>query len=225
MSSAPPDGSELSPREESPEVDRLVRALRGEAISAERLAGVEARLGSLLDEPAPRARPRATRRIVLPLAAALLVAAATFAAPRLMRAPERPAAPAVPSSAPAPAPAPSAEVSADAPAPPPPVPSSSAIRGPTATASPKSPRPSEDELLARARGRLQASPAAALSSTEDHARLYPRGQLVEEREVIAIDALVRLGRRAEAEARARSFLATHPQSIFRTKVTQLVGRP
>ena len=47
--------------------------------------------------------------------------------------------------------------------------------------------------------------AAALVTTEEHARRYPRGILVQEREAIAVRALVLLGRIDEARARVDRF--------------------
>ena len=43
---------------------------------------------------------------------------------------------------------------------------------------------------------------------EEHTAAYPRGAFAQERDALAIDALRRLGRRAEwARARARSWIA------------------
>lgn len=81
----------------------------------------------------------------------------------------------------------------------------------------------EIELLRRAQDALTASPADALRAAEDHARAYPRGMLAQEREVIAIDALVRLGRRSEAEARAARFRERWPTSAQVRRIDTLVS--
>jgi hypothetical protein len=67
-------------------------------------------------------------------------------------------------------------------------------------------------LLSRARRVLLASPERALALTDEHARSYPQGALAEEREVLAIEALVKAGRRDEAQKRRDEFARTHPRS-------------
>lgn len=84
------------------------------------------------------------------------------------------------------------------------------------------PRPtateSEASLLERARRALTADPARALSLTGEHARHFPGGVLSQEREVIAIAALRRLGRTAEANARATRFDRSYPNSAHQHAV-------
>lgn len=53
----------------------------------------------------------------------------------------------------------------------------------------------------------------ALAASERHAKEYPTGSLVEEREVIAVKGLAALGRREEAQARARAFEKRFPGSL------------
>ncbi|MET0792442.1 MAG: hypothetical protein ABW061_13055, partial [Polyangiaceae bacterium] len=65
--------------------------------------------------------------------------------------------------------------------------------------------------------------AAALVLAAEHAREFPAGVLTQEREVIAIDALLRLGRRSEAEARAASFHRQFPASAHGRRVDVLLG--
>ncbi|MCA9611036.1 MAG: hypothetical protein KC619_35825 [Myxococcales bacterium] len=65
----------------------------------------------------------------------------------------------------------------------------------------------EARLLEQARSRLASDPTGALRLTEEHARTYPAGQLGADRELIAVDALLRLGRRPEAERRADALIA------------------
>lgn len=84
------------------------------------------------------------------------------------------------------------------------------------------PQLDESALLDRARAQLASDPAAALAATARHARHFPRGLLVEEREVIAVDALMRLGRSETARARARRFTLAHPRSVYRARVEALV---
>jgi hypothetical protein len=72
----------------------------------------------------------------------------------------------------------------------------------------------ERALLDVARSALARGEAAeALSAAERHRREYADGALVEEREAIAIKALVALGRRDEAAQRLAHLEKTHPNSI------------
>ena len=82
-------------------------------------------------------------------------------------------------------------------------------------------QPSELELLRDARLALQSSPALALGLTDQHSALYPRGAMAQERELIAISALSRLGRHAAVLSRARSFEHDFPGSPYRKQIAQL----
>lgn len=81
----------------------------------------------------------------------------------------------------------------------------------------------EIDLLRDARASLATAPSRALAIAERHATRFPSGVLAEEREVIAIEALVRLGRRAEARARADRFFVLHPSSAYRPRIDALLG--
>jgi hypothetical protein len=83
--------------------------------------------------------------------------------------------------------------------------------------------PSELDLLRAAEASLDGDPRAALARTDEHLAAYPRGVLAQEREYLAIDALVRLGRHADAAERARRFEAQHPASPLRRRLTRLIG--
>lgn len=83
--------------------------------------------------------------------------------------------------------------------------------------------PSEADLLNRARQALATRPARALTLAQQHQRLYSGGVLAQEREVIAIEALERLGREAEAASRARRFLDRYPGSAHRRKIETIIG--
>jgi hypothetical protein len=110
----------------------------------------------------------------------------------------------------APAPAPSASVRAK-----------HAASSPRASAQPAA--PDEAQLLRSARAALPSTPARALELTVEHERLYRSGMLVQEREAIAIEALMRLGRRSEATARADRFLARFPASPYRARIESARG--
>jgi hypothetical protein len=73
----------------------------------------------------------------------------------------------------------------------------------------------ERALLDDARGALAAGDAArALSRLDEHVRRFPKPRLAEEREALAIQALVLLKRYDEARERAAHFKATTPNSLF-----------
>jgi hypothetical protein len=65
--------------------------------------------------------------------------------------------------------------------------------------------------------------ANALVACDDHARKFPRGALAEEREAIAVQALVLEHRPDDARARAERFRKTHPRSILLPAVLAAAG--
>lgn len=81
----------------------------------------------------------------------------------------------------------------------------------------------EVALLAQAQAALAARPADTLARCDDHARRFASGTLVQEREVLAIDALLRLGRRPEAEARATRFRTSFPRSGHLRRIESLLA--
>lgn len=85
----------------------------------------------------------------------------------------------------------------------------------------------ERALLDTARASLaKGDAAAALAATERHAREFPRGQMAEEREVLAIQSLAKLGRASEAETRAADFKSRYPRSVLSAvvdSVTDVAG--
>jgi hypothetical protein len=84
----------------------------------------------------------------------------------------------------------------------------------------------EEALLVRNASRLLGSdPAAALRLTDERRQRFPGGALGQEAEVVAIDALLRLGRRDAAVRRARAFEASHKDSLYARRIHALVGTP
>ncbi len=81
----------------------------------------------------------------------------------------------------------------------------------------------EVSYLRRARAALKSDPAQALQLANGHPSRFPHGALDQEREIVAIDALVRLGRRSESRARANAFRARYPSSAHLTRLETLVG--
>ena len=85
--------------------------------------------------------------------------------------------------------------------------------------------PSELELLQRARVALRSDPRRALELATEQARAYPSGEFVQEREVSAVEARVRLGRLDEARERARAVVGQFPRPPYVDRLELAVGRP
>jgi hypothetical protein len=83
--------------------------------------------------------------------------------------------------------------------------------------------PSEGALLLQARRQLASNPGGTLALAGEAARRFPGGPLAPEREVLAIEALARLGRIAEARERLAAFRAQYPQSPHLARLAALVG--
>jgi hypothetical protein len=82
--------------------------------------------------------------------------------------------------------------------------------------------PSEGALLLRARQQLASDPASSLALTEEAGRRFPEGALAPEREVLAVEALARLGRLPSARARLAAFRARYPQSPHLARLESLL---
>jgi hypothetical protein len=78
-------------------------------------------------------------------------------------------------------------------------------------------------LLRRALGALAAQPRESLELAAQHERDYAQGIFGQEREVIAIDALLALQRTTAAETRARRFLERYPRSAHAPRIRTLLG--
>lgn len=81
----------------------------------------------------------------------------------------------------------------------------------------------EARLLEAARSSLANDPLYAFSIVQHHQARYESGQLSAERELIAVDALLRLGRREEAQRRAAPRLEQAPDSLYAKRLRQLLG--
>ncbi|HEY3494044.1 MAG TPA: hypothetical protein VGK73_05130 [Polyangiaceae bacterium] len=139
--------------------------------------------------------------------------------------PERTEAPVVMPSTPAPAANPRRRRAEPEPAAPEAAPAASeAPRVPMPEPTDAASRLREEALLVRqAERQLASDPGRALALTEERRRRFPGGALGQEAEVVAIDALLRLGRRDAASARARSFEARHPGSVHARRIRALLG--
>ncbi len=237
----------------SPKVRVLLRIARAELPSEDRIAGIEASLGAFLAgvhggpthaggtasggsagagtalgglKAATAAKFGAAALVTLGVAATGYVET-RGAGPSNAKA--LAAAASVASSASVPASAPAAGFAAPYLAEPAPVP------GPSSAAPTSTPPPSptgklhaadgdsEIALLDAAQATLASDPATALSLANRHAARFPSGLLLQEREVIAIEALSRLGRDDEARRRAHRFDQDFPRSAHRPRIDALVG--
>jgi len=85
------------------------------------------------------------------------------------------------------------------------------------------PEPSELELLEAARTQKRRNAAAALAVLREHESRYPRGALTQERMVLIVDVLLRMGRRQQARASAEAFFRRFPTSVHRRRVEALLS--
>ncbi len=76
----------------------------------------------------------------------------------------------------------------------------------------------EAELLRKAQALLSEDPSRALALTREHEQRFQRGALAQEREVIAIEALKRLGLEQAASDRAAEFEKRYRGSVHQSRV-------
>jgi hypothetical protein len=75
----------------------------------------------------------------------------------------------------------------------------------------------EYQLIRAAREALPNDPARALSLARAHERRFPHGVLAQEREVLLISALKRLGQKGDADRRTDRFKQSYPDSPHGSK--------
>ncbi|HEY5960177.1 MAG TPA: hypothetical protein VIV60_26670 [Polyangiaceae bacterium] len=80
----------------------------------------------------------------------------------------------------------------------------------------------EARLLERARRHLSSDPALSLRETKLHSERFASGKMAEERELIAVEALLRLGRRSEVERRAAPQLQQDRAGLYTKRLRQLL---
>lgn len=101
-----------------------------------------------------------------------------------------------------------------------------ARRAPPTGALPSSELARERVLLDLARDKAaRGEPASVLALAEQHRGQFPRGKLGEEREALAIRALISLGRVDEARMRARTFRLAYPNSILLPAIDSAMPAP
>lgn len=82
----------------------------------------------------------------------------------------------------------------------------------------------EAAMLEEARAMLDRSPRRALAMLDRHAAAFPTGQLGMERELLAVQALQRLGLQSEAHTRASALLRQATGSIYEPRVRAMVDK-
>jgi hypothetical protein len=88
---------------------------------------------------------------------------------------------------------------------------------------PSQPPPSELSLIERAEA-SRTRPNEALAFLAKHEEVYPRGALAQEREVLAVELLLKAGKLREAEARAERFEDVYPRSAHLPHLRALLTR-
>jgi hypothetical protein len=81
---------------------------------------------------------------------------------------------------------------------------------------------SEAALLEQARAMLEGNPLAALTTLDAYTTRFPGGQLAIEGELLAVDALRRLGRTSEAKARGAALLDRAHGSLYEPRIRTMM---
>ena len=79
-------------------------------------------------------------------------------------------------------------------------------------------------MLEDARAMLDRAPAETLSKLEAHAAAFPAGVLAPERELMAVEALRRLGLFAAARARGERLMASANGSLYGERVRAMLAK-
>lgn len=225
------------------ELGELLRSARTDVPSTSDLSGLEGKLAALLDAPAPPAaeplpdavpRPEAATglaKLAVLVAVGGLIGGGVYLGTRGSSEPEPAPVPAQTTPARDAKPAPKLEAPRAEPRAAEATPSASVDAGANvAQEAPKqraqaAAKPSEAALLNQAQQALKSDPRRALELTRRHKQLYPQGNLSQEREVIAIEALARLDKTSSAQERAEAFSEKYPESAHQKKVDTTLKEP
>ncbi len=82
---------------------------------------------------------------------------------------------------------------------------------------------SEVELLRRARAALGSRPRAAFVLTQQHREQYPNGMFAQERDALAVEAMLRAGETSTARSLAERFLNNYPNSPAAHRFRETMG--
>jgi hypothetical protein len=80
----------------------------------------------------------------------------------------------------------------------------------------------EASMLEESRAMLDTNPGGALAKLDRYAELFPDGRLTMESGLLAVDALKRLGRRAEARVRGAALLDHSHGSLYEARIRALM---
>ncbi|MDD9933318.1 MAG: hypothetical protein OXT09_06940 [Myxococcales bacterium] len=227
-----------------PDLAAGIRSLRAERGSPPQLQALQRRLEGQLAQPSYAGTDATTASLfpiqVLWLAGAAVIGLGVGIAVRdggnhdrartTMPTPPLPAAPATQAAAPAPAEEPAPPPEAEAPALAATPESGHAqrrhrVRASSARSHAGPSRPeAELELLERAQAMLDREPRGTLRLVEQHAREHRRGVFVQEREVLRVEAELKLGRKGPALRHAREFIERFPRSPHARRVQALLAR-
>jgi hypothetical protein len=83
--------------------------------------------------------------------------------------------------------------------------------------------PSEISLLRSAQVALAGRPREAFQLTQQHRRLYPAGEFAQERDALAIQALMRSGDTEQARDLAQAFIRAYPSSPHAHRFREAMG--
>jgi hypothetical protein len=97
------------------------------------------------------------------------------------------------------------------------------LEAPARQRQPAATRPDELSLIAQAQS-LRSDPRALLKVLKLHASLYPRGMLAQEREVLAVEALIASGQLEAGKRRAAQLEADYPQSAHLPRIHALLEK-
>jgi hypothetical protein len=82
---------------------------------------------------------------------------------------------------------------------------------------------SEIQLLRRAQVALTGRPREAFQLTQEHRKLYPAGEFAQERDALAIQALMRVGDSEKARDLAAAFIRSYPGSPHAHRFREAMG--
>jgi outer membrane protein assembly factor BamD (BamD/ComL family) len=83
---------------------------------------------------------------------------------------------------------------------------------------------SEVDLLRQARAVLASRPREAFAITQSHRQQYPQGVFAQERDALAIEALMRAGEMGTARGLAERFVREHPSSPHTHRFNETILR-
>lgn len=89
---------------------------------------------------------------------------------------------------------------------------------------PAPPTQEEIALIGRAHDALRSDPQSALTLCKEHETKFKAGHFAQEREAVAIEALVYLNRKDEAQKRFAAFDNSYPSSSHRVHLESLLAR-